>query len=190
MLHFSISVLISGLTFSIRSTRFALLFIIPPGMTNTLVPPTDKTDSGWWKLGSFGRHYKCFNPLLFDDIRYDFSYPCLHRLHLPAFSFWHFAMKCKKISYLCTRALIHLDLIQCWFSPFLVHHGGVGPGWGLEPSGLSLNGYLSAQLCLWMDPAERKKTLLLPFLNCQTLCSFPEISLAPSKRPLYMYLLT
>lgn len=55
VLHFSISVLISGLTFSIRSTRFALLFIIPPGMTKTLVPPTDKTDSGWWKLESFGR---------------------------------------------------------------------------------------------------------------------------------------
>lgn len=47
VLHFSISVLISGLTFSIRSTRFALLFIIPPGMTKTLVPPTDKADSGW-----------------------------------------------------------------------------------------------------------------------------------------------
>lgn len=96
VLHFSISVLISGLTFSISSTRFALLFIIPPGMTKTLVPPTDKTDSGWWKLGSFGRHYECFNQLLFDDIWFDFSYPCLHHLHLPAFSFWHFAMKCKK----------------------------------------------------------------------------------------------
>lgn len=35
------SVLISGLTFSIRSTRFALLFIIPPGMTKTLVPVTE-----------------------------------------------------------------------------------------------------------------------------------------------------
>lgn len=50
VLHFSTSVLISGLTFSIRSTRFALLFIIPPGMTKTLVPPTDKTESGWGKL--------------------------------------------------------------------------------------------------------------------------------------------
>lgn len=36
------SVLISGLTFSIRSTRFALLFIIPPGMTKTLVPVTGR----------------------------------------------------------------------------------------------------------------------------------------------------
>lgn len=59
VLHFSISVLISGLTFSIRSTRVALLFIIPPGMTKTLVPPTDETDSGWWTLGSSRRHYEC-----------------------------------------------------------------------------------------------------------------------------------
>lgn len=64
VLHFSISVLISGLTFSIRSTRFALLFIIPPGMTKTLVPPTDKTDSGWLRLESFRMHRECFKATL------------------------------------------------------------------------------------------------------------------------------
>lgn len=42
VLHFSMSVLISGLTFSIRSTRLPLLFIIPPGITNTLVPVTGR----------------------------------------------------------------------------------------------------------------------------------------------------
>lgn len=40
VLHFSMRVLISGFTFSIRSTSLPLLFIMPPGMTNTLVPDT------------------------------------------------------------------------------------------------------------------------------------------------------
>lgn len=100
VLHFSISVLISGLTFSISSTRLALLFIIPPGMTKTLVPPTDKTDPGWGKLESFSRHSECLTFINWDDC----SDPCLPHLHLPAFSFWHFAMKQKRISYRCTRA--------------------------------------------------------------------------------------
>lgn len=38
VLHFSMRVLISGLTLSIRSTSWPLLFIIPPGMANTLGP--------------------------------------------------------------------------------------------------------------------------------------------------------
>lgn len=94
VLHFSISVLISGLTFSIRSTRFALLFIIPPGMTKTLVPPTDnrfrmvkvrKLQERF--IATFITYYEC-------------TYPCPPHLHLPAFSSWHSATKQSKIAHL------------------------------------------------------------------------------------------
>lgn len=125
VLHFSISVLISGLTFSMRSTRFALLFIIPPGMTKTLVPATGNMDPGWLKFQRVSKP---------PPSTHNCTHPCLPHLHLPVFSFWHFAVE--KVKYLTSSTRQHkcFKVNQLWFSLFLVHRVGVGPGWGLEPS--------------------------------------------------------
>lgn len=64
VLHFSISSRISGFTFSIMSTSCWLLFSIPLGITNTLVPGKDMKKAKWlgWGPGHSTLHPSLFFP--------------------------------------------------------------------------------------------------------------------------------
>lgn len=84
VLHFSMRVRISGLTLSIRSTSLPLLFIIPPGIIYTLVPPT-----------TYEKRMLCELQESFTRKATEFMHcrPYLSHLlhHLQVFSSWHFA---------------------------------------------------------------------------------------------------